>query len=290
MSEFVEVPLSSICAPEAPMRLAMDRGGVEELTLSIRALGLLEPLVCKRVARGFEVLAGHRRLLACRMAPLEVVPCMVVDGDVEFQRAVMLAENVTRADLSPVEEAHAVRAMRDVLGLSLRVVAEKLGKSEAWVRGRLDLLTWPALALAAVAAGRAHVSSLRPLLDIEDEVERDRLLGCAIDSGATASVTRQWAAGVMGVAGDGLEDARGVTRALLPLAEYVVHMPCFVCRVTQPAPDLRVVRVCDGCLVEIGVAAAAQVDGRGVVEPAGPAQAACDPSASAAVGRVSSEA
>jgi ParB/RepB/Spo0J family partition protein len=253
------------------MRLAMDRGGLDELTASVRSLGLLEPLICKRVAAGFEVIAGHRRLIACRLAPLDRVPILVLEGDAELHQEVMLAENVLRADLSPVEEAHAIRALVNGLGLSVRAVAERLGKSEAWVRGRVDLLAWPEVALRAVAEGRASVSALRPLVDLADAAERDRLLTCAIDSGATARVTEQWAAGVRGEASEPLDGARGSTRALLPLGEYVVHMPCFCCRESQPAIALRVVRVCDPCLDDIGAAAAAPAVSGGSGAPAGPA-------------------
>lgn len=261
MSEYAEVPVSSIAAPEAPLRLAMDRGGLDDLTQSVRALGLLEPLVVKRAPNGYEVIAGHRRLLACRMAPLEKVPVMIVSGDVEVEQAVMLAENVQREDLSPVEEAHAIRRMRDVLGLSVAAIAERMGKSEAWVRGRVELLSWPEVAARAVAEGRASVSALRPLIEIPDEVERDRLIGCAIDGGATAAVTRQWAAGVMGMACNGLEGNSASARAIAPLAEYIVFMPCFGCRESKPAVDLRVVRICDPCLDEIGRTVSALTEG-----------------------------
>jgi len=261
MSEYVEVPVCSISAPEAPLRVALEQGGLDELTQSVRVLGLLQPLVVKRAPHGFEVIAGHRRLLACRMAPLERVPCMVVASDAEVEQAITLAENVQRQDLSPVEEGHAIRRMQSVMGFSVREVAEKMGKSEAWVRGRVDLLSWPELALRAVAERRAAVSALRPLIEIGDTVERDRLLTCAIESGATAAVTRQWAAGVMGVAGDGMEGHSATARALLPLAEYVVYMPCFACRQSLPAVDLRVVRICDPCLVELHAAGQSSAQG-----------------------------
>lgn len=168
MSRSLVVHLSSISAPESPLRRAIESGGIEELTQSIRQLGLLNPLTVKKQPVGWEVVAGHRRLLACRMAPLDMVPIMVVETDAVTAAAVSLAENAIREDLTPVEEAHALREWREVLGLSVVEIAGKLGKSEAWVRGRLDLLLWPDRALAAVAAGRAAVSALRPLMDLDD--------------------------------------------------------------------------------------------------------------------------
>ncbi len=257
MSTYKVVHVSSISAPEAPLRLALDKGGIEELASSIREVGLLEPLIVKQVRNGFEVLAGHRRLLACRMAPQEMVPVMIVEGDDELHRTMMLAENVLRQDLSPVEEARAIRGMLDVLGMSVAEISKRMGKSEAWTRGRIELLTWPPIALEAIAMGRASVSALRPLMDIEDEPERDRLLSCAIESGATAVVTRSWAAGVLGMAVYMPDELSKRSSSAMPLAEYVVRMPCFGCREERPAIDLRVVRICDPCIDEITREAAA---------------------------------
>ncbi len=264
MPESKVVHLSSISAPEGPLRLAIERGGIEELALSIRQVGLLQPLVCKRAVNGYEVLAGHRRLLACRLAPLDLVPIQIVEGDAEFQQTVMLVENVLRQDLTPVEEARAVRTMLDVMAMSVAQIATRMGKSEAWVRGRIDLLTWPVAALDAIAQGRASVSALRPLMELEDTLERDRLIACAIDSGATATVTRAWVAGVLGMASHMPEELSSKSSAAMPLAEYVVRMPCFACRVAFPALDLRVVRICDGCLDEIGQAVAQVEDRAGI--------------------------
>ena len=93
MSASLVVHLSSISAPESPLRRAIEAPGLEELTLSIRQLGLLNPLTVKKSSVGFEVVAGHRRLLACRMAPLEMVPVNVVEVDQVTAAAVKLAEN-----------------------------------------------------------------------------------------------------------------------------------------------------------------------------------------------------
>jgi len=251
MSESKVVPLSSISAPEAPLRHAMESTGIEELTLSIRTMGLLQPLVAKVSPHGYEVIAGHRRLVACRLAPLDRVPIIVVEGDAEYYAAAMLAENIQRRDLTPIEEATALRTMRDVLGCSVAECARRASKSEAWVRGRLDLLAWPIAALEAIGAGRASVASLRPLIEIVDTAERDRLIRCAVEGGATESVTRGWVASMRGELADNLDGVSARAAAASDLGAVVVTMPCYVCEDRHPAMDLRIARVCDACVQQL---------------------------------------
>lgn len=263
MSMYADVPLSVVAAPESPLRSAMERGGIEELAASIRELGLLQPLVVKRCENGFEVVAGHRRLLACRWLGVDRVTVRILDGEDELTRAAMLAENVIRQDLGPVEEARAVQAMVEVMGLTVAQVAQRVSKSEAWVRGRLDLLRWPMRALGAIQAGEASMSALAPLMEVEDEGERDRLIACAVESGATAAVTRAWLAGWRGEQYSSGRELSARSQAAMELADYVVMMPCWCCRESHKAVDLRFVRLCDPCLDVLSGRTVAEGNGSG---------------------------
>jgi ParB family chromosome partitioning protein len=240
----------------------MERGALEELARSIATMGLIQPLTVKPTPAGYEVVAGHRRLLALRMSGIAECAVMILDGDSEQQAAVMLVENIQRADLTPVEEARSLSKMQGLLGMSISECAEALSRSEAWVRGRLDLLTWPTIALEALADRRSSCAALRPLMDIENEVERNRLLACAIDAGATAELTRTWARQAQGYATDSPEVMGSRSRAMLAIGDVVVSMPCFSCRQARDAFSLQVVRICQPCLDELESA----------VPPAAPAQ------------------
>lgn len=251
MSGYMIVPVSACSAPEAPLRHAMERGSLEELARSIQQVGLIQPLVVKKIAQGYEVTAGHRRLLACRMAGVPTVSVIVREDDGEIEAAVMLAENLQRADLSPVEEARAMKAMREVLGRSVEQIALGCSKSEAWVRGRLDLLEWPEAALEALSDGRSSVSALKPLMEIDNIVERDRLISCAVDAGASAQVTRSWAQQAQGYASDSPEMMSAKGRILAPLGGVQVFMPCYSCREPREAFGLEVVRICRPCLEDL---------------------------------------
>jgi hypothetical protein len=211
------------------------------------------------------------------MIALERVPVVIVDPEGEAIELMKLSENVQRADLSPVEEAHACRKMTQVMGLSIGECADRMGKSDAWVRKRIELLSWPSYALTAVGEQRATVNALAPLMEIEDRQERDRLLHVAIESGANGTVTRSWAASVAGEAAAAPEGMRSGSQAKLDLAQYVVHMPCFSCRQIQPALDLRVVRICDPCLDALGEPPPGVVPGPAAVGEERPAGGALPP-------------
>lgn len=221
------------------------------------AVGLIQPIVVKEAASGFEVVAGHRRLLACRLVGLAQVPIIVRSDDAATSAEVMLAENLQRVDLNPVEEARALQRGRDELGLSIEDLAKRAKRSDAWVRGRLDLLLWPSFVLEALVSGSANVTALRPLMEIENQVERNRLLECAISAGATAQVTRTWAAQAQGMASTSPETMGANARTMLPIGDVVVSMPCWSCKQPKPALSLDVVRICRPCVQDVERAAAA---------------------------------
>ena len=114
----------------------VDGSGVDELAASIRAQGVLQPLL---ITSAGVVVAGHRRLAAARMAGLDQVPVVVRDLDVVQQQEIMLVENLQRQDLSPVEEARAYRQLLDA-GHTTAQLARRLGVPAARVNARLVLL------------------------------------------------------------------------------------------------------------------------------------------------------
>ena len=111
---------------------------MEELALSIRDVGVFEPLlVTRRGRKRFIVIAGHRRLEAAKRAGLDAVLCVVLDlSDGEFLHY-SLIENLQRANLEPFEEAAAIKQLIELTGFTYREVAAKLGKSAAFVSERL---------------------------------------------------------------------------------------------------------------------------------------------------------
>ncbi len=137
-----ELWLRDIRPSGSPLRDADDP--VEGLVKSIGEKGLLQPVVVRPVKEGFEVIAGNRRLRACRMLGMKKVPCYIVGLDDKQAYEVSLIENLQRDNLNPIEEAKAYRKYVDEYGFGgASELARRIGKSEPYVSKRLNLLNLP---------------------------------------------------------------------------------------------------------------------------------------------------
>lgn len=127
-------------------------GDITELAESIRAKGIIEPIVGRPIPDGYEIVCGHRRAAAAKAAGLATVPVLVRELDDDQVLDLQLAENIDRADLSPLEEAEAY-ALRLERGQSVQHVADRIGRTPAYVAQRLKLLELPQEAREALASG-----------------------------------------------------------------------------------------------------------------------------------------
>lgn len=192
MAAFRRIPLANIRPPAQPLRLGIDDVELDELAASIRAIGIKQPLVVKPADNGtFEVVAGHRRYLAALRAGLTSAPCMVEDagGDVD---AIMLHENIRRADLSPVEEAYAFLRAFELVGKDTDKVAELLKVKRELVERRLNLLSGSVEVLEALQAGAISVGVAEELNRMILQSDRLFYLDYAKRGGATVALVRQW--------------------------------------------------------------------------------------------------
>ena len=135
------VPLRDVRPNPDQPRKHFDADKLRELSESIKAHGLLQPIVVRRVESGFELLAGERRFRAAQLADLDRLPALVRDVDDPLEIA--LIENLQREDLSPLEEAEALATLIARHGYSHREVAELLGKSRPYVSNTLALTRLP---------------------------------------------------------------------------------------------------------------------------------------------------
>src|SRR5690242_7357953 len=135
------VPVRDVRANPDQPRKHFDDEKLGELAESIKAHGLLQPIVVRRVADAFELIAGERRLRAAQIAGIDRLPALVREVDDPLELA--LIENLQREDLSPLEEAEALAALIARHGYSHREVAELLGKSRPYVSNTLALTRLP---------------------------------------------------------------------------------------------------------------------------------------------------
>jgi ParB family transcriptional regulator, chromosome partitioning protein len=174
--ELTYLPLETIHPNPRQPRKRFDHEATSALADSIRAQGLVQPVVVRpRKAGGFELIAGERRWRAAQEASLPTVPALVREADDRDTLLLGLVENVAREQLSAVEEARAYALVLDEFELSLGDLAERMGKAKPTISNRLRLLELPDDVLALVERGDLSEGHARAVLAVPDHDGRRRL-------------------------------------------------------------------------------------------------------------------
>ena len=150
-------------------RTEMNDERIEELARSIKAQGIIQPIVVRRVDSGYEIVAGERRWRAAQRAGLLKVPVVVREIPEDRLLAVALIENIQRQDLNPIEEAHAYRRLADEFHLTQEQIAEAVGKDRSSIANIVRLLRLPQEVRANVASGALSMGHARALVGVADE-------------------------------------------------------------------------------------------------------------------------
>jgi ParB family chromosome partitioning protein len=160
-----EIPLELVRPNRHQPRTAFDSEGLAELAASISRHGVLQPIVVSTEGNGYELVAGHRRVLAARLAGKTTIPAVVRD-EVGDRLELALIENLQRADLNAIETARAYKLMMETYDLTQEQLAERLGKSRSSVANMLRTLTAPQALQDAVVEGKIAEGHLRALLPL----------------------------------------------------------------------------------------------------------------------------
>jgi len=156
-------------------RTAMDEGRIDELSRSIKANGVIQPIVVRKAEKGFEIIAGERRWRASQRAGLLKVPVVVRDIPDDRLLPVALIENIQREDLNPIEEAQAYRQLADDHHLTQEQIADSVGKDRSSVANYLRLLRLPTEVRNNLSAGALSMGHARALLALTDEAAQLRV-------------------------------------------------------------------------------------------------------------------
>jgi ParB family chromosome partitioning protein len=175
-TELAHLPVETIHPNPRQPRRRFDSEATSALADSIRAQGLVQPVVVRpRGAGGFELIAGERRWRAARESGMPAVPALVREADDRDTLLLGLVENVAREQLSAVEEARAYALLIDEFELSLGDLSERVGKAKPTVSNRLRLLELPDDVLALVERGDLTEGHARAVLAVPDQDGRRRL-------------------------------------------------------------------------------------------------------------------
>lgn len=154
--------------PRQPRR-TFNEAQIDELASSIREKGVIQPLLVRRNAHGYELIAGERRLRASIKAGIHRVPIAILEATDSESLQLALVENLQREDLNPIDESLAYQRLKEEFGLSQEEIAIKVGKSRPAVANTLRLSLLPAEVQREVAAGRLPAGQARAILGLEHE-------------------------------------------------------------------------------------------------------------------------
>jgi len=164
-----------------------------ELAESIRLHGVLQPLLVRPLADGYELIAGERRWRAARLAGLQTVPAVVrSDAADDSQLVLGLIENLQRTDLDSIEEARGLRRLIEEFGLTHEEVADRLGKHRVSVTQSLRLLGGCAAVQSAVASGVISAGHARALIALESQAVQEQGLKVVIAKHLSVRQTENW--------------------------------------------------------------------------------------------------
>jgi ParB family chromosome partitioning protein len=164
----LEVPVGAVSPNPRQPRNIFDDNALDALALSIQEVGVLQPIVVRKVGGGFEIIAGERRLRAAKKAGLATIPAIVRDSDDSESLREALIENIHRENLNPIELAEAFRELLEELGLKQETLAERLGVSRSHVANTIRLLQLPAEVQTRLAEGKIQAGHGRALLSLAD--------------------------------------------------------------------------------------------------------------------------
>ncbi len=188
----VEVNVASIHPNPYQPRATFDEESIAELAQSIQQVGLLQPLLVRKVDDGYELVAGERRLRAVTSLGMEKVAC-IVQQDIEDESSAMMAliENLQREDLHYLEEAQCYQKLLETYGLTQEELANRLGKSQSSIANKLRLLKLSDEVKAAMTEKRLSERHARALLKLTDDKQRLDAVEKIAEKGLSVKETEQ---------------------------------------------------------------------------------------------------
>ena len=164
-------------------RKNFDEEALKELAESIKEHGVIQPIIAKKSIKGYEIIAGERRVKASRMAGLTEIPAIVKDFNDKQMMEIALLENLQREDLSAIEEASAYKKLQETLVLTQEELAKRLGKSRSHITNMLGLLSLPQDIQQQIVNKELSMGHARVLSKLQDSEQQEELAKRVISEG-----------------------------------------------------------------------------------------------------------
>jgi len=229
------------------MRTHIDEDKLNELADSIKRLGLIQPITLRKVGKRFEVVAGHRRFKATKIAGMPVIRSIVSKIDESTADDVKIHENLFREDVNPVDEARFICGLIDKYGYTPQELSKKVNKTVQYLRTRYELLEYPDYLIEAVEDGKVGLGAASWLAKITDERVLQDYTRFAILGGITAKRAeawyQSWNAGQLPRQPEQYQEPEQDEET-----KYVpLQMPCVICGLEDDLENLKMTYVHEDC-------------------------------------------
>lgn len=244
MSETIhEIYTDQIDDPKNAMRTELDRDELFDLAENIKANGLINPITVRPVGDRYEVVAGHRRLSACKIAGKIKIACVVRELDEKQTFEVMAAENLERADVDPLDEAIFITNYKEKTGKTDQEVSQSVKRSVAWVQSRLAIGEMPEYMQSYLKSGELKLGVALALSQIDDERTRKMWTEIAVRDGANVRLAEHWLYEFnrQKLPGGTLSDTPPSSDELT--APSVVNFTCYIDRKQYDARQFRTIMI-----------------------------------------------
>lgn len=175
--EIIDLPIKDLRSNPYQPRKIFDAEKLDELATSIKEHGVIQPIIVKKSSiKGYEIIAGERRVKASTLAKKETIPAIVREFSDDEMMEIALLENLQREDLNAIEEANAYKQLIDKMSITQEELAKRLGKSRSYITNMLGLLNLPEHVKNLIYKDKISASHARVLSKIENKDEIDNLV------------------------------------------------------------------------------------------------------------------
>ena len=181
--EIVEIPLEELRSNPYQPRVVFDEDALNELAASIKEHGVFQPIIVKKSIKGYEIIAGERRVKASKLAGKKEIPAIIRNFDDTQMMEIALLENLQREDLNAIEESAAYKKLQETLALTQEELATRLGKSRSHITNMIGLLSLPQDIQKYIIEDKISMGHARVLSKLEDHNQQQTLANKIVDEG-----------------------------------------------------------------------------------------------------------
>lgn len=239
-ADVLRIPVDLIQPNPYQPRQSFDQEALEELTASIRNLGLIQPITVRKAEDGkYQIISGERRFKACRLAGMSEVPAYIISTDDRGMMEMAIVENIQRENLDPIEIALSYRRLIDECSLTQEAMADRLGKKRASVANQLRLLNLPVKIQYDLKVGQISVGHAKVLLSVDDPKVQMQLCNLVVKNGLSVRQLEEKVHQVLEQAADGDDAARKGKRKAPELPQTHKNLGESLSRFFKSSPVIR---------------------------------------------------